>query len=240
MYQDSLSHFLDYLEAMRHRATEAFYIDSMENRANYFRDVNEVLGELLRWCENATSLEIDFDAGTIFEHMAVFKNVSFDIMLQKKNRPSERKKLSLYQELLERVSLGEENLVEELDELRRDIWSDNVLHHYFHGAKRPSILQIQKKLDNAIFLDVWEMSDAYHVFAIDSNCIRYQTLCDMDVVGPNMIQPLIVPIQQIATGYELVYLCLHNHNMRGIYLFCLFYLRTPGGKKDRRQTIIWH
>ena len=62
MYQDSLSHFLDYLEAMRHRATEAFYIDSMENRANYFRDVNEVLGELLRWCENATSLEIDFDA----------------------------------------------------------------------------------------------------------------------------------------------------------------------------------
>ena len=213
LYQDSLSHFLDYLDAMRHRATEAFYIESMENRANYFRDVNEVLGELLRWCENAASLEFDFDAGTIFEHMAVFKNISFDIMLQKKNRPSERKKLSLYQELLERVSLGEKSLVEELDELRRDIWSDNVLHHYFHGAKRPSILQIQKKLDNAILLDVWEMSDAYHIFAIDSNCIRYQTLCDMDEVGPNMIQPLIVPIQQIATGYELVYLCLHNHSM---------------------------
>lgn len=213
LYQDSLSHFLDYLDTMRHRATEAFYIESMENRANYFRDVNEVLGELLRWCENAASLEFDFDAGTIFEHMAVFKNISFDIMLQKKNRPSERKKLSLYQELLERVSLGEESLVEELDELRRDIWSDNVLHHYFHGAKRPSILQIQKKLDNAILLDVWEMSDAYHVFAIDSNCICYQTLCDMDEVGPNMIQPLIVPIQQIATGYELVYLCLHNHSM---------------------------
>lgn len=213
LYHDSLSHFLDYLDAMRHRATEAFYIESMENRANYFRDVNEVLGELLRWCENAASLKFDFDVGTIFEHMAVFKNISFDIMLQKKNRPSERKKLSVYQELLERISLGEENLVEELDDLRRDIWSDNVLHHYFHGAKTLTILQIQKKLDNAIFLDVWEMSDAYHVFAIDSNCIRYQTLCDMDKVEPNKIQPLIVPIQQIATGYERVYLCLHNHSM---------------------------
>ncbi len=213
LYQDSLSHFLDYLDAMRHRATEAFYIESIENRANYFRDVNEVLGELLRWCENAASLEFDFDAGTIFEHMAVFKNISFDIMLQKKNRPSERKKISLYQELLERVSLGEESLVEELDDLRRDIWSDNVPHHYFHGASRPMIPQIQNKLGNAIFLDVWEMSDAYHVFAIDRNGIHYQTLCDMVEVGLNMLQPLIVPMQQIAAGHERIYLCLHNQSM---------------------------
>lgn len=213
LYQDSLSHFLDYLDAMRHRATEAFYIESIENRANYFRDANEVLGELLRWCENAASLEFDFDAGTIFEHMAVFKNISFDIMLQKKNRPSERKKISLYQELLERVSLGEESLVEELDDLRRDIWSDNVPHHFFHGASRPMIPQIQNKLGDAIFLDVWEMSDAYHVFAIDRNGIHYQTLCDMVEVGLNMLQPLIVPMQQIAAGYERIYLCLHNQSM---------------------------
>ena len=212
-YQKSLSYFLDYLDAMCHRATEAFYIESLESRANYFRDVNEVLGELLRWCENATSLKLDFDAGTFFEHMVAFKNISFDIMLKKTNRMSERKKISLYQELLERISLGEENLAEELDALRRDIWSDNVLHDYFHAAKGLTILQVQKKLDNAIFLDVWELSEAYHVFAIDSNRIHYQTLCDVAEVGPNMIQPLIIPIQQIATGYERVYLCLHNRSM---------------------------
>ena len=213
LYQNSLPHFLNYLDAMRHRATEALYIESLENRANYFSDVNEVLGELLRWCENATSLELNFDAGSIFEHMAVFKNISFDIMLQKKNRKSARKKVSLYQELLERISLGEESLVEELEALRRDIWTDNKLHDYFHGAGGPLIPKIQKNLNGAICLDLWEQSDAYHVFAIDGNGVRFRTLCDMDKVGRSILQPLIMPMQQIAAGYERVYLCLHNQSM---------------------------
>lgn len=213
LYRDSLSHFLDYLDAMRHRATEAFYIESLENRANFFRDVNELLGEVLRWCENAAIMEIDFDAETIFEHMSMFKNISFDIMLQKKNHTSARKRSSLYQELLERISLGEENLLVELEALRREIWTDIKLHDYFHGANGPIIPQIQKDLGSAICLDVWEQSDAYHVFAIDKTSTRYQTLCNMEEIDEHMTQPLIARLKRIAESYECVYLCLHNKSM---------------------------
>lgn len=212
----ALALFANYLHIAKGTIYQAFFIERLSDQVNFINDLGVVISYIFWIRSNMDTFGIESDDVKLYEKIALFKHISYDIQSFKniKGSPKLRRKISKYQEYIERATLGEPDLQSKINTLRREIWQETDSRSFMHIFDRPFLQTIRQNIGDGVLLDIWVESHTCYLFQVDSDSVIWKELCDNIDINPKdydaIDYALIDPLSEVVKHYSHVYLCLHD------------------------------
>lgn len=145
---------------------QAFYINSIQKQNEYMTILEHEFFHIFWILVNCKQLDIEIDVKEIYDMIAVYKNISYDMQKQKFSKADDgmRKKFADFlssDTALIKYLYTETNYVVETEVADYSLVKRIV--DYFHGTKK-------------VFVDIWQEANEWNVFIIDGTGIKYREI----------------------------------------------------------------